>query len=145
MSLINCKPQHQQAVSEHLNDELFWAPFFAGFNRSVENFFPAFDVTEESAQYVIKVDLPGLSKEDVRISIDNGILAIEGERKVETEQKDKKYHRIERSYGQFVRSVNLGLGVDAQNIKANYKDGVLTVTVPKSERAKPKTIDINVG
>ncbi len=147
MSLIQFRPKSQDPVREILNDEFFFGPYFPSsvLNRGLENFTPALDVAEEGNQYLIKADVPGFNKEDVHLSFDNGILTIEGERKNEIEQKDKKYHRIERSYGKFVRSVNLGAGVDALAIKANYKDGVLTVTVPKSERAKPKTIDISLG
>lgn len=147
MSLIQFRPKNQDSVREILNDDFFFSPFYPAsvFSRGVENFVPALDVAEENNQYIIKADVPGFNKEDVHLSFDNGVLTIEGERKNDVEHKDKKYHRVERSYGKFVRSINLGTGVDAQAIKANYKDGVLTVTVPKSEKAKPKTIDISVG
>ena len=77
--------------------------------------------------------------------MENGVLTIEGERKSEIEHNDKQVHRVERSYGRFVRSLNLGTNVDNSKIKANYKDGVLQLTVPKSEAAKPKAIDIQVS
>ncbi|MBF0490727.1 MAG: Hsp20/alpha crystallin family protein [Candidatus Omnitrophica bacterium] len=107
--------------------------------------FSALDVSEEKESYTIKVDLPGIKKEGVHLSFESGILTIEGERKDETVEKDRNYHRVERTYGRFVRSLNLGTGVDSDKIQANYKDGVLEVIVAKSERAKPKAIDIKVA
>ena len=146
MSLIPFRTKQADPVREFFNDELFFAPFVSAsaVNRA-QNWFPALDVAEESQQYTVKADLPGLSKEDVHVSFDNGVLTIEGERKAEEEKSDKNYHRVERTYGKFVRSINVGTAVDPQGIKANYKDGVLNLILPKSERAKAKTIDINVG
>ena len=120
------------------NEDVFFGSFFP----SMEKYFPAIDVSEEKDSFTIKADLPGLKKEDINLSFDNSILTITGERKNETEQKEKNYHRVERSYGRFIRSFNLGTGVDANNIQANYKDGVLDVKIPKSEKEKPKAIDI---
>lgn len=148
MSLIQFRKNQADPVREVFNDELFNA-FFPLMERTVGRNsclgFAALDVSEEHNSYTIKADLPGIKKEDVHLSFENGLLTIEGERKDETEQKDKNYHRIERSYGRFVRSLNLGTGVDGNQIQANYKDGVLEITVPKSEKAKPKAIDIKVG
>jgi HSP20 family protein len=120
----------------------FFSPFFP---VTSSQFIPALDVAEDKDNFTIKVDLPGIRKDDVHLSFEDGILSIEGERKEENEQKDKNYHRVERTYGRFIRSFNLGTGVDASKIQANYKDGVLQVVVPKLERAKPKAIDIKVG
>ncbi|MBF0570916.1 MAG: Hsp20/alpha crystallin family protein [Candidatus Omnitrophica bacterium] len=100
---------------------------------------------EEKEQYILKADLPGIKKEDIKVSVENGVLTIEGERKTEAEHKDKHIHRFERSYGRFVRTLNLGTSVDQSKIRANYKDGVLELVVPKSEAAKPKAIDIQVN
>jgi HSP20 family protein len=149
MSLIHYRPKNSPAdsIQELLSDDFFYAPFFPAsvYNKRNENWFPALDVSEDANQYTIEADVPGLKKEDVRLSFDNGVLTIEGERKSETEKKDKNYHRVERTYGKFVRSLNLGTGVDANAIRAHYKEGVLNITVPKSEKAKPKAIDIHVG
>ncbi len=148
MSLIQYRKHQIDPLREILNDE-FFSPFFPLVGRSLvrnaSQWFPALDVLEEKESYTIKADLPGIKKEDVRVSFENGLLTIEGERKEETEQKDKNYHRLERTYGHFVRSFNLGTGVDASKIQANYKDGVLEIVVAKSEKAKPKAIDIQVG
>jgi HSP20 family protein len=136
-------------VRDLLNDDFLWGfPFMPVTGRqlaNVQGWHPALDVTEDKDKYVIKADLPGLKKEDIRVSLEDGVLTIEGERKSETEHKDKNVHRIERSYGRFARSLNLGFSVDESKIKANYKDGVLELIAPKAERAKAKTIDINVN
>jgi HSP20 family protein len=129
MRFVTCRPQSSDVLYRFFDDDRWNI---------------ALDVVEEKEQYVLKADLPGITKEDIKVSIENGILTIEGQRKSETEEKDKQYHRVERSYGRFVRSLNLGAQVDAAKIKANYKDGVLELIVPKSEETKPKTIDIHV-
>ena len=106
---------------------------------------PAADITEDEKEYVIKAELPDVRKEDVKVTVENGVLTIAGERKFEKEEKKKKYHRIERSYGTFVRSFSLPDVADASKVKAEFKNGVLTVHVPKSEQAKPKQIEVNVA
>ncbi len=147
MSLIQWKPRNTDAFQELLNDDLLFAPFLpaSALNRSGNQWFPALDVAEDSNSYTIKADLPGLRKEDVHLSYDNGVLTIEGERKSEDEKRDKNYHRIERSYGKFVRSLNLGAQIAADKIQANYKDGVLSITAPKADESKRKAIDIHLG
>ena len=93
---------------------------------------PAVDVSEDETEYLVKAELPELKKEDVKVTVDNGVLAISGERKVEKEEKGKKYHRIERSYGSFTRSFSLPQGIEEDKLKAEFKDGMLTVHLPKS-------------
>jgi HSP20 family protein len=138
MRFITCRPQTSDALYRFFDDDVIS-------QLSANQQYPvALDVVEEKEQYVLKADLPGINKEDVKVSVENGILTIEGERKSETEQKDKQVHRVERSYGRFVRSLNVGTNVDTAKIKANYKNGVLELIVPKSEETKPKSIDIHV-
>jgi HSP20 family protein len=147
MALVPYRNNRQvDPLREVFNDQVFES-FFPLLERTLSSgqWFPALDVSEDKDAFMIKADLPGLKKEDVRLSFDNGVLTIEGERRSEHEQKDKNFHRMERSYGKFVRSLNLGTGVDANAIKADYKDGVLHISVPKSEQVKPKAISINVG
>jgi HSP20 family protein len=105
---------------------------------------PTVDVSETKDDLVIKAEMPGMNKEDVKISIHDNILTLKGEKKQEKEEKDANYHRIERSYGSFCRSFNLPTSVKADKVKATYKDGVLNVTLPKTEEAKPKEIPILV-
>ena len=89
--------------------------------------------------------MPGVNKEEVKVTVEGGVLSISGERKVEKEEKDKKYHRIERSYGTFVRSFTLPEAAATDKVSAEFKDGVLKVHLPKDERAKPKSIEVKIG
>ena len=106
---------------------------------------PAMDVQETDGEYLIKADLPEVKKEDVKVTVENGVLAVEGERKLEKEEKDKKFHRIERSFGKFVRRMSVPSDVDQQKVVADFKDGVLNVHLPKSAVARPRTIDVTVA
>ena len=106
---------------------------------------PAVDIAEDDKEYTIKVELPGVNKEDVRVSVEGGVLSISGERKTEKEEKNKKYHRIERTYVSFARSFTLPEGTASDRVGAEFKDGVLKVHLPKDEKAKPKSIDVKVG
>lgn len=105
---------------------------------------PLTDIYEDKEKYTLKVDLPGIKKEDVKISFTNGRLSISGERAQESETKDAKCHRIEKSYGKYFRSFNLPELIQADKINAEFKDGQLKITVPKAEEAKPKEIEIKV-
>jgi len=105
---------------------------------------PTIDVAETENDIVVTAELPGVEQDGVDITITDDILTLKGEKKEEREVKKENYHRIERSYGSFQRSVNLPTGVQSDKAKASYKDGVLKITVPKAEEAKPKQIKINV-
>ena len=106
---------------------------------------PTADISEDENEYVIKAELPELKKEDVKVTAEAGTLTIMGERRFEKEEKGKRYHRVERAYGTFARSFTLPNIVDTTSIKAEFKDGVLRVTMPKREEAKPKQISIQVS
>lgn len=105
---------------------------------------PAVDIYEQDGNIVLKAELPGVDSKDVDIRLENNVLTLRGERKLDTEVKRENYHRVERSYGSFTRSFTLPTVVDQEMIKADYKDGVLRVTLPKREEAKPKQISIAV-
>ena len=105
---------------------------------------PSIDVTETNGDITVTAELPGVKQEEVDIAIADDVLTLKGEKKEEKEVKEKNYHRIERSYGRFQRSVGLPTGVQADKAKATYKDGILRITVPKVEEAKPKQIKIDV-
>ena len=105
---------------------------------------PSVDVSEDKDNVVIKAEMPGMNKVDVKISVQDNVLTLKGEKKQEKEEKDANYHRIERSYGSFCRSLMLPTSVETDKIKANYRDGVLNITLPKTEEVKPKEIPINV-
>lgn len=106
---------------------------------------PAIDVEETDAEYLVKADLPAMKKEDVKVSVEDGVLAIEGERRQETEQKGKKFHRIERSFGTFVRRMALPTDVDQQKFVADFKDGVLSVHLPKTPTAASRKMEVRIN
>lgn len=106
---------------------------------------PAADVQETDKEYLIKADLPEVKKEDVKVEYEDGVLTLEGERKLEKEEKGKRFQKIERSYGRFMRRFALPADVDERKILAEFKDGVLNVHLPKSERAKPKAIEVKIA
>jgi HSP20 family protein len=109
------------------------------------DFAPPMDIEETEHEYLMKADLPEVKKEDVKVGIQNGVLSLEGERRQEKEEKNKTYHRVERVYGKFVRRMAVPTDVDEQKVGAEFKNGVLTVRLPKSAAAKPKTIDVKVA
>jgi HSP20 family protein len=105
---------------------------------------PAVDIYEREGNIVLKAEIPGVDPKNVDIRVENNTLTLRGERKLDDEIKRDSYHRVERSYGAFTRSFTLPNVVDQEKIKAEYKDGVLHLTLPKREEAKPKQISINV-
>jgi HSP20 family protein len=111
----------------------------------VADWVPSVDVSETNGEYQIKAEIPDVKKEDVKVTLEDGVLTIQGQRKQEKEDKGTKYHRVERAYGSFVRSFTLPDLVDEQKVKAEFKDGVLNLQLPKSEKAKPKAIEVTVG
>lgn len=112
---------------------------------TVADWTPTVDISETEAEYAIKAELPEVKREDVKVTVEDGVLTIQGERKQEKEEKAKKYHRVERSYGRFVRTFTLPDTVDESKVKAEYTDGILHLHLPKSEKAKPKQIDVKVA
>ncbi|MEW6302642.1 MAG: Hsp20/alpha crystallin family protein [Verrucomicrobiota bacterium] len=111
---------------------------------TVAEWAPLVDISEDGNEFVIKAELPEVKREEVKVTVEDGVLAISGERKFEKEEKDKKYHRVERAYGSFLRSFTLPEGTDAGKINAEFKEGVLTVRLPKMDMAKPKAVEVNV-
>ena len=111
-----------------------------GFGKN--SVFPAVDVTEEEKQVIVKVDVPGLKREDINLSAEGSVLTVIGERKSENEEKNKHFHRCERSYGRFERSVDIGTIIDQSKVQAKYRDGVLNITIPKTNDAQKKQIHI---
>ena len=103
------------------------------------------DIYENEGNLVLKAELPGIEPKDVDVRVENNVLTLRGERKFEAEVKREQYHRVERAYGTFSRSFTLPNVVDTEKIKAEFKDGVLRVTLPQREEAKPKQIQIAVG
>lgn len=127
-------------------------PFSTEFNRLFDTLFqpvnssqrwaPAMDLVEADDHFVLKADLPGLADDDVNIEVQDGTLTISGERKSESEKREKGWYRVERSFGRFSRSLSLPEGVDADKIEASFDKGVLEVRIPKPEERKPRRIEI---
>lgn len=106
---------------------------------------PLVDITEDDKEYRIKAELPEIKKEEIKFTVENGVLVISGERKLEKEEKGRKYHGVERAYGSFVRSFSLPDDADADKVNAEFNDGVLKVHIAKSESARPKQIEVEAA
>jgi len=111
---------------------------------TLSEWIPPVDITEDENGFTIRAELPEVKKEDVKITVENGLLTISGERKLEKEEKGKKYHRMERAYGTFFRSFQLPDEADGNKVNAQFKDGVLTVGVARSESARSKQIQVKI-
>ncbi|MDH3267867.1 MAG: Hsp20/alpha crystallin family protein [Ignavibacteria bacterium] len=152
MTLIKFNPMRDLVDFEREFSKMFNAyENRFGISRSKEDdecenavWMPLTDIFEDKDKYSLKLDLPGIKKEDVKISFVDGKLNVSGERAQESEHKDSKSHRIERSFGKYYRSFNLPENVQNDKINAEFKDGQLTITVPKAEETKPKEIEIKV-
>ena len=112
---------------------------------TVAQWAPLVDITEDDKEYLIKVEVPEIKRNEIKVTVENGVLVIAGERKFEKEEKGRKYHRIERSYGSFGRSFDLPDDADANKVNAEFKDGLLSVHIAKSEAARPKQIEVKVN
>jgi HSP20 family protein len=147
-TLTRWEPFQEMEEFENRLSTLFGRPRRRGNGReeiTLPDWTPLADITEDEREYLIKAELPEMKKEDVKVTVENGVLTISGERKFETEEKKKKYHRVERGYGTFMRSFTLPDDADFNRVNAQFKNGLLTVHVPKSERAKPKEIEVKVA
>jgi len=148
MELARWNPLRELEDMQGRLNRLFGEPSFArtGENgMSFSGWSPAVDVQETDKEYLIKADLPDVKKEDVKVELLDGTLTIEGERQQEKEEKGKKFHKIEREYGKFLRRFAMPSEVDASKVQADFKNGVLNVHLPKSATAKPKAIDVKVS
>ena len=148
MTLVRWDPFRElEDMSERLN-RVFSRPSLRNSgkeNLTVADWMPTVDISETEGEYLIKAELPEVRKEDVKVTVENGVLTLQGERRQEKEEMGKRFHRVERSYGSFVRSFTLPESVDESSVKAEYKDGVLNLHLPKSEKVKPKAIDVKVA
>ena len=143
--------REMEDMQRHMSSLFDWSPFrrsnVAGQeeNITVPEWAPLVDIAEDAKEYLIKVELPEVQKNDVKVTVEAGTLTISGERKTEKEQKDRKYHRVERFYGRFERSFAIPDDAEASDVKAEFKDGVLRVHLAKSEKARPKQIEVKVS
>lgn len=135
----------QQRLNRMFEEAFIPFAFPTGENLAITTWAPSCDIYETNNEIVLKAELPGVKKEDLKVNLENNILTITGERKFEEETKRENYHRIEQSYGEFLRSFRLPTGIDAKMIAAEFKDGMLRVTLPKAEEAKPKAVEVKVA
>lgn len=112
---------------------------------TVPEWAPLADIWEDDKEYLIKMELPEVDKNDVKVTVENGALTISGERKAETEEKTRKFHRMERFYGRFERNFSLPDDAESKDVRAEFKDGMLKVHLTKSEKARPKQIEVEAG
>jgi len=148
MAIVRWEPFRDLLATPRDFDRLFreaFSPVFGQGELSTRTWAPPVDIYENGDSLVLKAELPGLEPKDVEIRVEDNTLYLKGERKFEKEVKEQNYHRVERSYGTFTRSFSLPNSIDSDKVQAEYKDGILTLTMPKREEAKPKTIKINVS
>jgi HSP20 family protein len=146
-ALTKWNPYRELEDLQNRLSSLFGRTPFRGFGEeamTVSEWMPLVDIAEDEKEYLIKVELPEVKKEDVKVTVEGGVLTITGERKFEKEEKGKKYHRVERAYGSFMRSFTLPEGAAGDKVSAEFKDGVLKVHLAKSPEAKPKSINVKV-
>jgi HSP20 family protein len=129
---------------ERLYDRFFDLRPFRRFSEEGE-WIPTVDVSETAKEIIVNAEIPGVEAKDIDVNLDGNVLTIKGERKKEHEEKEENFHRIERSYGSFYRSLRLPADVDGERIKATYKKGVLRITMPKTEKETGKKIEISAG
>ncbi len=147
MQLIKWNPARDFFNLRHPMNSLFDDFFYPAPKKRLDekswNWNPAVDIYEETDNIVVKAEIPGMDKEGISVDVKDRVLTLKGERTVENEVNDEKYFRRERSYGRFERAFTLPAAVDPEAIKAEYKDGVLKVLVPKPEHSKPKQISVH--
>jgi len=147
MAIVRWEPFRDLVTSQRDFDRLFreaFSPVYGEGELSTRTWAPPVDIYENGDNLVLKAELPGVDPKEVEIRVEDNTLYLKGERKFEKEVKEENYHRVERSYGAFTRTFSLPNTIDSDKVQAEYKDGVLTLTMPKKEEAKPKTIKINV-
>ena len=149
MSMIRWEPFRDLVSTQDRFNQLFNDTFSRAFGDQQEvaphAWVPPVDIYETGDSLVLKAELPGINPDDVEIRVEDNTLYLKGERKFEKEVKEESLHRVERSYGTFARSFVLPNTIDSDKVKAEYENGILTLTMPKREEAKPRTIKINVA
>lgn len=147
MNLVRWNPWREMSTLQHRINNLFNEPFLRSAGEEDDlrlgTWYPAVDMFDDDHKIVIKAELPGMDKKDIAVDIENGVLTLSGERNYDNEVKEDNYYRRERTFGKFKRAFNLPVDVDPDQIKADFKDGVLKVEVPKPEEQKPKQITVH--
>ena len=152
MNLMRYEPpafplfREMEEFSERLNR--FFGPRFRGNGEKeslvVTDWTPTVDIQETEIEYLLKAELPEVKKEDVKVTVENGVLMIEGERKQEKEENGRKFHRIERSFGTFLRTFTVPADAEENKVAADFKDGILRVHLPKTVKPRPKAMEVKV-
>ena len=144
MNIVRWNPFNEMSLLQNHMNRLFDTALqsWPGDSNGTTQWTPVADIYESENELVVNLDLPGVDPKMVEIRVENNILSIRGERQFEDKQNKENFHRVERSYGPFARSFTLSTAVDADKIRASYKSGVLSITLPKAEAAKPKRIQI---
>ena len=147
MAIIKVDPLREFAVMQDRLNRLFGNAYLRDEDTSFRgSWVPAVDIFETDAHdLVLRAELPGMSREDIAVTVENGTIVIAGEKKFDPAVKEEHYRRVERTYGTFHRSFTLPNTVDAAKVSAEYKNGVLTITLPFKEEAKPRTINVAVA
>jgi HSP20 family protein len=141
-SLLSLIPARKNFLTTDIFDRFFDDSYPLSMIKERDEWLPAFDVTENEKEYTVTAELPGMDIKDIDVTLSDGILTIKGEKKQEHEDKGKGYHRIERQYGSFHRSFRIPGKIKPDNIDANYKDGILRLTLPKTEESETKKIEV---
>ncbi|OGQ18282.1 MAG: heat-shock protein Hsp20 [Deltaproteobacteria bacterium RBG_16_71_12] len=148
MSIVRWDPMKELEDMQRRFQSYFQTPTVGSFfNEQLASpqWMPACDIAETPEAYSIHAELPDVRKEDVKVTIADGVLTLMGERKMEKEEKNKRYHRVERSYGRFLRSFDLPTAVDENKVTATYRDGVLNLLVPKSTSGSAQPKEVRIG
>jgi len=148
MAIVRWEPLRELTTLQNEMNRLFGSAFDTptpGNGGTLRRWMPAMDLVETEDHFVLRADLPGLAEGDVSIEVEDNVLTVSGERKAEHETTKEGYHRVERAFGSFSRSLTLPEGVDAEAVTANFDRGVLEIRIPKPEQRKPRKISIGVG
>jgi HSP20 family protein len=148
MAIVRWEPLRELASIQNEMNRLFGTVFDAptpSNGNTLRRWMPAMDLVETEEHFVLRADLPGLAEEDVTLEVEDNVLTVSGERKAEHETTKEGYHRVERAFGSFSRSLTLPEGVDAEAVSANFDRGVLEIRIPKPEQRKPRKISIGLG
>ena len=147
MAMVRWEPLRDLLTTQREFDRLLkeaFSPLSGETEVSTRSWAPPVDIYETEDAIVLKAELPGMDPNDVEVRVEDNTLYLKGERKYEKEVKEQNYHRVERSYGSFARSFSLPNSISTDKVRAEFKDGLLTLTMPKREESKPKTIKIDV-
>jgi HSP20 family protein len=145
MTIVRWEPLRELGSLQNEMNRLFNTVFDAppaGNSGSLRRWMPAMDLVESGEHFVLRADLPGMGEDDIKIELEDGTLTVSGERKAEHEDRGEGYHRVERAFGAFSRSLTLPKGVDADAVSASFDRGVLEIRIPKPEERKPRRIEI---